>query len=483
MPHEGQAETGSTQPITAHELSNLTRCDRLVYLGRFGDRERQLPPSAYDEWLREQGRAFEQAVVDTLGARFPLPGAATPEAAFEATRELMARGVRLIAQGTLLRDDLHGVPDLLERVEGASALGDYHYRPLDVKLATTAREPHRLQIAFYCWLLEGIQSRRPAGALLLRASGTATGEDTPLYEETPVEYDEDDLHERLTAARRLAAGEEPPPFISSTCDGCAWREVCLPIAEAGRDVSLITGMRRGVWEQLHAEGLGTLEAVSQAGEDRLIAFRGMGAKTAAKTIRQARALVEGRALRFGEPNLPEPGDGEAFFDIESYPPADLHYLFGLLVRRGGQAVYEYDLAEGPGEEGAAWDRFLGRIDTLDGPVYHYGRYERTTVRALADRHGDDPRAARLLDRLIDLRTALTGCAALPVRGYSLKQVAPWLGFAWTGATQAADDSMVAYDRWLRTGNRDYINGLLAYNEDDVRATRAVRDWLLTPDEG
>jgi predicted RecB family nuclease len=470
-------------PITAYDLRDLTRCNRLVYLNRFGDPLRRLPPSAYQEWLREQGRAFEGRVIDTLGARLPLPGEVTPEAAFEATRALMASGVQLIAQGTLLWDDLHGVPDVLERVGGASALGDYHYRPLDVKLATSAREPHRLQIMFYCWLLEGVQGKRPEGALLLRASGTAMGDDDPAYEETPVEFDEDGLRARLEEARRLAAGEEPPPFISSTCDGCPWREVCLPIAEEGGDVSLITGMRRGVWEQLHAAGLGTLEAVSQVREEQLVAIRGMGAKTAAKTVRQARALVDGQAVRFGEPNLPEPRNGEAFFDIESYPPEDLHYLFGLLVQREGRAVYEYELAERPGEERGAWERFLRRVDALDGPVYHYGRYERTTVRTLASRYGADPRADRLLDRLVDLRTALTGCAALPVRGYSLKQVAPWLGFEWTGATQAADDSMVAYERWLRTGRREHLDGLLVYNEEDVRATRTIRNWLLEPDEG
>jgi predicted RecB family nuclease len=470
-------------PITAHDLRDLTRCNRLVYLHRFGDPSRRLPPSAYEEWLREQGRAFEDHVIGALGARQPLVLVSTPEAAFEATRELMADGAQRIAQGTLLRDDLHGVPDLLERVEGASALGDYHYRPLDVKLATTAREPYRLQIMFYCWLLEAVQGRRPEGALLLRAEAAAEGDEALPYVETPVAFDEAALHARLAEARRLAAGEEPPPFISSTCEGCGWREVCLPIAEERRDVSLITGMRRRVWEQLHAAGLGTLEAVSQVREERLVAIRGVGDKTAAKTIRQARALVEGRAVRFGDPHLPAPGEGEAFFDIESYPPEDLHYLFGLLVQRGGQVVYEHELAERPGEERAAWHRFLERIDALDGPVYHYGTYERTTVRTLAGRYGGDPRAARLLDRLVDLRTILTSCAALPVRGYSLKQVAPWLGFEWTGATQAADDSMLAYDRWLRTGAREHLDGLLVYNEEDVRATRAIRNWLLGPGEG
>jgi uncharacterized protein len=68
---------------------------------------------------------------------------------------------------------------------------------------------------------------------------------------------------------------------------------------------------------------------------------------------------------------------------------------------------------------------------------------------------------------------------LPLRGYSLKDVAPWLGFEWGGETQAADDSILEYLTYLESGRQRHLRNVLQYNEDDCRATAHIYDWLLT----
>ncbi|MCJ7436169.1 MAG: ribonuclease H-like domain-containing protein, partial [Acidimicrobiia bacterium] len=63
----------------------------------------------------------------------------------------------------------------------------------------------------------------------------------------------------------------------------------------------------------------------------------------------------------------------------------------------------------------------------------------------------------------------------------LKTVAPLAGFQWRDDDAGGEQSMVWYraavddsDENIREANRERI---LRYNEDDVRATAALREWL------
>jgi uncharacterized protein len=119
------------------------------------------------------------------------------------------------------------------------------------------------------------------------------------------------------------------------------------------------------------------------------------------------------------------------------------------------------------------------MDRLGGIVYHYGSYETTSIRKLIERYGLDPRAEALYDRLIDLEKVLKASVVLPLEGYSLKDIAPWLGFSWSADNYKADDSMISYLEFQADGDHAHLNNILTYNQDDLKATRMIRDWLLT----
>lgn len=468
------------QFITADDLHNLEKCARLVYLDHHGSRAQRAALSDYARWIMEQGAIFEERVVRGYDIYEVTYRPGDPGSAFAMTLELMRQGVPMIYQGVLMHEIWQGRPDILERVdEGRSDLGRYYYRPIDIKSARQASSAHRHQVMFYSFLLEAVQGVAPDGMLLLRVRPEeAQGDELTVAE--PVPYLPDVIHSLLAEVEGTIAGEEPPPFISSVCGGCQWVEACLPVAVAAQDVSLLSGIQRRSWRALHERGLGTLRAVAECRREELVQIDGIGAKTAARLHAHAVALVEERPVPLSAPRLPAPVEGEVFFDIEGYSNGDLdcYYLMGLLVRRGGEYVFEYDLAEHPDDEAEMWWQFLERASALDAPVYHYGVYERTAVRRLAEKHGGDERVDRLLDRFVDLHKVVKDCVALPLRGYSLKDVAPWLGYEWSGETQAADESIVEYDRWLKTGDRNHLHHIIVYNEDDVRATVVVRDWLL-----
>ncbi len=54
-----------------------------------------------------------------------------------------------------------GYADFLQRVPGASALGDYHYEPWDTKLALNEKPPALIQLSCYADLLALIQGVTP----------------------------------------------------------------------------------------------------------------------------------------------------------------------------------------------------------------------------------------------------------------------------------------------------------------------------------
>ena len=71
------------------------------------------------------------------------------------------------------------------------------------------------------------------------------------------------------------------------------------------------------------------------------------------------------------------------------------------------------------------------------------------------------------------------------RSMGLKETAPLAGFAWRAGDSAGTLAMVKYEQAVDeetgpVGRAAAQEWLLEYNEDDVRATAALRDWLDGP---
>jgi predicted RecB family nuclease len=467
-----------TRMIRATDFYLLTQCNRQVYLDYHGDPSKRVQISGYTEWVIRQGIEFEHEIVESrYRVERPDYQYYDLQSGFQATLELMQRGVDAIYQGVLIDSDLVGVPDLLVRVPESSRFGAFSYRPLDIKTSSTSSLGQRLQVMTYIALLEALQDTRVDGTLLLRLPPSEQSNGTQ-YREEPVPFEEDVFTHNLAEVRALVAGSEPRPFYSSTCASCGWQQVCKPAVEATQDASLIPGLRRTVWDELHIRGMGTLSGVANAPRDVLVGIKGVGDKTAEYLIRQAQAQHSGKAIHIAPPQLIRSADA-IFFDIESLPGEALYYLMGTAIRHNDHLDFQYEIARSAAEEARMWDSFLDRIDCTECAVYHYGGYERTSIKRLMERYGEDPRATRLLDRLIDLERILKDSAALPLKGYSLKDVAPWLGFEWKGTTKDADSSIMEYLHWLEDGDPTHLDSILRYNEDDCYATVAIYDWLIS----
>ncbi len=463
--------TSNAPRLSATDLARMTVCQRKVYLKYHGDPAERVAVSPMQQIIQAQGIAHEEAVVDP-GDFTKIPTKNLADGAIK-TVEAMRCGAGKIYQGVLRSDELQGRPDLLVRIEKPSDLGDYRYCPVDIKSGRQLKHTHELQMMAYLYLLNQIQGVETTGIIQL-------GDNSQQSVTLTAEFDE-----WLQRAKVVSGGQvEPRPFIASYCNRCVWHQHCRGIAQRRQDISLISGVTRQVRSALRQEGISTLSDLAKVQPYNLLHIRGVGDKTSRMMVHRARAFLDNEAIHFGNLSLSN-WPVEVYFDVESVQVGGFsqenirYYLFGWCVRHNQSLTfeYEYELAEHPDQEAETWERFLERIDSIAGPVFHYSNYEKQTVNTLCSRYGTNPQAKRLQDRLTDLYPMITGNIALPLQSYSIKAVAPWLGYKWKGVTQTAADTMVEYSRWLKTSERTHLDNIVTYNEHDCRAMVVIKDWL------
>ncbi len=96
--------------------------------------------------------------------------------------------------------------------------------------------------------------------------------------------------------------------------------------------------------------------------------------------------------------------------------------------------------------------------------------------------------AWLLDKdtgpLYDIQKPVTENLVLPLSGYGLKKICKHpdlVNFQWEDDGSGSQWSIVQHIKFLRSENAEerkvIKDSILAYNRDDVRATRKLEEWL------
>jgi predicted RecB family nuclease len=66
----------------------------------------------------------------------------------------------------------------------------------------------------------------------------------------------------------------------------------------------------------------------------------------------------------------------------------------------------------------------------------------------------------------------------PVYFYSIKDLAKHLKYKWRHEKAGGAQSIFWYEKWLETEDRKVLRDIVNYNEDDVRATEFLHNWLV-----
>ncbi|MFI5371434.1 MAG: TM0106 family RecB-like putative nuclease [Candidatus Eisenbacteria bacterium] len=470
--------------VTASTLYTLHQCERRLWLDVHAPDE-GTPPTAFNEDLRRRGVEHERAVRaqfhGLIGPIYTWDDTTLVDAAAE-TRRLLRETLAPLYQPAFVSDDgaLAGVPDFVEH-DGA---GGVVLR--DAKLLTRL-EGHpevNLQMAHYRALVESTTG------LHVSRCEIVSGHFEPLRVEpiaTPV------WETRVERARELMRSDEEPRLLKahSVCEGCPFYEHCWDRATREGWLEILPGVSAVTRPRLEQLGIHTLEQLAGSNPAG-IHGRGIGERGAEHLVLEARAALEHRPQWLGGHGLPVDRT-PVWLDLEGDPGADPDmpiYMWGVGVD-GPDAAIDYRVviaAAGEGGDRDAWERFLALAREVfaahpDAVWVHYADFERTWIKRYVASRGDpDGTAARVLAAMLDLHQTLQCAVVLPLRSYSIKWVAPHLGFEWRNPEASSQWSTVQYLRARATPDpteRERLFAAIAeYNEDDLLAMREVWQWMV-----
>ncbi|MFJ7210994.1 TM0106 family RecB-like putative nuclease [Amycolatopsis sp. NPDC098790] len=310
--------------------------------------------------------------------------------------------------------------------------------------------------------------------------------------------------DRLAIATAAANGEEPlaEPSRVLECRRCPWWPTCEVVLTETRDVSLVVRGEDAV--ELRRAGVSTVDklaALDPTGDAPDVNWTGV---TFPDAVVLARAWLADLTLvrRVDRVEVPR-ADVEVDVDMESFGDAGA-YLWGCLltgadigVAPGYRAFATWDPLP-TGDEARSFAEFWAWLTDvrerteaagLTFRAYCYNALaENRWLFGSVERFGDHPGIPTKKeiqsfvdsDEWVDLFRSVTD-QFLCSHGKGLKVIAPVAGFSWRDPEAGGEASM----RWYRDAvgmdgekpDNEQRERLLRYNEDDVLATHALREWI------
>ncbi|MFQ5683008.1 MAG: TM0106 family RecB-like putative nuclease [Candidatus Binatia bacterium] len=432
----------------------------------------------YDKMRFQRGLEFEQEWVQK---HYPDAVKIKPEFGFAAlkhTLQAMMKGTPALYQPQLwdLGRETYGKGDLLIRDDSrGSDLGPFHYRVLEIKRSSSLQENHIMQAAFY---------NRTVGMLQGYVPETLTVVLNMSDQVVPYIRREKGLEKIIDTWKALRNGDFiPEPGRPPDTTGSPWRVYGNRRIQAEKDLVLLAGIQKREREKLRRAGIPRIDQLWNLRLEEI--YEILGERTGATAYFVAQAYkIRGPILKPGRRlNIPR-GKRLLYFDFETsdqlHPTEAPHvYLVGCWDAMRDQFVKF--LARGAEDEGRIFSEFLDYVgDVKDTRLYHWTNFEIRQMRKVMGRwpalRGP---LGQLISRCADLKQAIQSAVYLPVPTFSIKSVAPILGFRWRQEGFGAFESMVCYWDYLDGKDEGSIQRVVCYNEDDCLAMWTVDQEIMS----
>jgi uncharacterized protein len=412
------------------------------------------------------------------------------------------QGWDVIYQMPFVNNGLRGVADFLVRAEGPET-GPVSYEPVDAKLARVNAKPgHVLQLCFYADAIEAVTGTCPRHMHLWLGSGRV--ETLSVREFRPYWNRLRGQLATLLADDSTNGATVPEPCPH--CEFCEFFELCTEQWRGEDSLIYVAGIRQSERMVLADGGVASLAELAAVEA----AVGGLRPQRLARLVDQATLQVVARLQSEEEPPpyrmieptddpvwgrgfelLPEPNEGDVFLDFEGHPfwraDGGLFFLFGVLLREpDGQWCYRASWAHDREQEAAgaaALIEFLAeRRSIYPGMhVYHYNHTERSALERLAAEHGvGETTLGGLVETglFVDLLVVARNAIQVGTESYGLKCVERLTTFERGHEIDRGAGAVVEYERYMVDHDPAELVGIAAYNEDDVRATKALREWFV-----
>ncbi len=377
---------------------------------------------------------------------------------------LWALGKNMYGQGDLIiRDDSH-----------PSFFGNYHYRSVEIKRAKWLKKNFKIHGAAMTRLLGEIQGYTPEQFKIVLLNGET---------EVSMAAVQPDLDEVIKKWKAIRDGKlKPAPFLLDYTRS-PWGFLANRIIQEKHDLTLLPeidpNLREKIIEELKFDSLVglkklTLKKLKKTLGDKLgfAIFHSTLAYFAKKPI-----LPDGVFFKIPRATRHYYFDFELSDEMRMEEPAHV-YLIGIWI--GEEERYIPFKGRGVKDEEKVFAEFLDFVgDPSDCRLYHWSDFEIRHMKKMAEKYPSlSERIQKIILSCTDLMKFIRSHIFIPVPSYSIKNVAPYLGFNWRQKDIGGFETMALYLDFLENYNSEAFEKIVTYNEDDCKAMWFI-DKVLT----
>lgn len=409
------------------------------------------------------------------------------------------RNFDVVYQMPFVQEGIRGIADFLVRVEESD--GQYcNYEPIDAKLTRTQAKPgHVLQLCFYADALEALTGRPPREMHLWLGSGE---QESLLVDQYRPYWRR--LRRQLSVLLNQDEIRDTEPVPCDHCEYCEFQERCEDQWRSQDSLVYVANLRPSDRDALESVGVRTVVQLAS----RTAPVTHVNDESLARLSRQASLQVRSREHPARAPDfelldvgddpiyghgfslLPEPDIGDVFFDFEGHPfwtpQHDLFFLAGLYYYdRDGRWSYDprwaHDLDQQSVMIKTLVEFFARRREEYPSMhVYHYNHTERSSLERLTRGTETEGHLTSLVDSglFVDLFVVAKNSLQVGTESYGLKHLERLTGFERHGGIEHGAGAVVEYERYMTSEDPVVLEEIARYNNDDVTATLALRDWLI-----
>ena len=385
-------------------------------------------------------------------------------------------------------------PQLLSKSIGKSKWGKYKYIPAVYKLGHRTTKEHLFDLAFCSILLEPFQeSKIEKGLVISNNANNIYIEKISLNKKLRRKV----LDLFLNLNQSLEGLIPDITEDRKKCAICTWQNFCDKEAKDNGYLTDIDGIGSKTALLLKKNGISNIQKLASSREielgEKLSQFNDEKYLKASKFIKQSKSYISGRQIRISEggnlSNLLSKKDSGFFvFDIESNPDEKHDFLYGFLTINNLMEEIEDDFYEPilniKNNNEKSYKEIICKLSSKKHwPVLHYGETEKIAILNLAKYFNFNFKEIEdLKSRFIDLHIIIRETWILPIKNYSLKKVANWMGFKWEQKKVSGSKALYWWIQYKITLNDIFLKKIIKYNRDDCLATLYIAKWIFANQE-
>ena len=464
--------------IKATSFRSMEICHRRVWLDYNGDPDdRKETPQ--QRLLFMLGVKHEAVIHTSIGGKIKQISVPNWKKGVEKTLQLINQGIPEIIGGHLEAswNDKITIRGKVDRLRLYKLDGEWVYVPIEIKSYLELKPIDLVQMNTYLWLLSHIQTANIPGLFWL---GKRINNKIP--NQLAYHFDKKLFDHKVGQMLNVLESETPSINFIDECENCSWLNKCAKEAGENASVAILPELRKDTLQALAEANITTVGQIAKMSVSEMVTFRGIGQVRAKQYIANAQAWCKETPVWMNSlsKNCYFPG---IFLDLEThelqtpwswglYTEAQSYVvLLAPKIKAKQLVISDKGIVFFVPDVSAGWKKVAKLVE--DHIIYHWGNYDAGVVKRTAPY----PIEQQFLPRMIDLYKETKNIVKLPILSSSLKDVAGYLGFYWSGYT----DYISAYSdyiKWQKSPDSKTLERFCSYQIDDVKGLHHVWQWLI-----